>query len=562
MELDCEDRRDGSENDDDSASLEPVLAKRTIYSDQGDPEVDSLYNRYKRGKLVVQSDFQRRFVWDRAKSSRLMESALLDVPLPVIYLSQENDGKEYVIDGQQRLTAFFSFIDGAFPDGKPFLLTNLRVFTELIGKSYVELAEGLQDKIRFCKIRAITFRKESQPDLKFEIFERLNTGAVPLNDQELRNCIYRGPYNDLLKELSRDEDFRSLLGFQTPDKRMKDVEYVLRFAAFFHATYLKYKPSIARFLNEDMRTNQFMSADSASKLRQAFKNAVSLTKSAFGDHAFKRFFAGTEDNRNGYWEPHRFNVSLYDVLMYTFAREDKNRVMQNLDSIREALIHLMTRDQQFIDAIELGTSGSQSVTRRFDIWRQYLQQIIGVGQKEPRCFSLFIKKQLFEENNVCALCGQSIHDIDDAEIDHDIQFWRGGKTVPENARLTHRFCNRARSRLDTGSEAAIVNRSQRHRNSVNVTPRETYRPLILKALILLGGAAKQSEVLAVIENEMSGRLTADDLSLHSDGYQIKWKCLAAFERLQMVQDGLLRNDSAWGTWELTAQGEQLATGLD
>jgi len=110
----------------------------------------------------------------------------------VIYLSEEKDGKEYVIDGQQRLTAFFSFIDGQFPDGSDFKLTGLKVFTELNRKMFKEIDEELQDKIRYCKMHTITFKRESEADLKFEIFERLNTGAVSLNDQELRNCIYRG----------------------------------------------------------------------------------------------------------------------------------------------------------------------------------------------------------------------------------------------------------------------------------------------------------------------------------------------------------------------------------
>ena len=95
-------------------------ANRSVYTEQGDPEVESLYGKYKRGKLIVQPDFQRYFVWDTEKSSRLMESVLLDIPLPVIYLSEEKDSREYVIDGQQRLTAFFSFVDGKFPNGKEF----------------------------------------------------------------------------------------------------------------------------------------------------------------------------------------------------------------------------------------------------------------------------------------------------------------------------------------------------------------------------------------------------------------------------------------------------------
>jgi len=321
----------------------------------------------------------------------------LDIPLPVIYLSEEKDGKEYVIDGQQRLTAFFSFIDGQFPDGRDFKLTGLKVFTELNRKSFKEIDEELQDKIRYCKIRTITFRRESGADLKFEIFERLNTGAVSLNDQELRNCIYRGPYNELLKELSKDTDFMYLLGLKKPDKRMKDIELVLRFAAFYHFTYLNYKPPMRKFLNNDMEKYQYISEVEAIELKNAFKNAVTIIKSLLDNHAFKRFYKGDEKNPNGYWEPKKFNASLYDILMYSFAKEDKNKVYQNLDSIREALIYLMTNDQDFIDAIELSTSSVQAVTKRFDKWRLTLQDIIGIAKKETSLFLPKIKARVIRQ---------------------------------------------------------------------------------------------------------------------------------------------------------------------
>lgn len=97
-----------------------------IYTEKGDPEIDGLFNKWKRGKLDIQPEFQRYFVWDKAKSSRLIESALLGIPLPVIYLSEEQNGKVYVIDGQQRLTSFFSYIDGKFPDDSDFKLTGLK----------------------------------------------------------------------------------------------------------------------------------------------------------------------------------------------------------------------------------------------------------------------------------------------------------------------------------------------------------------------------------------------------------------------------------------------------
>lgn len=104
--------------------------RNKIFTDQGDPEIDSLYNKWKKGRLVIQPDFQRQFVWDAGKSSRLIESSLLGIPLPMVYISQEKDNREYVIDGQQRLTSFFSFIDGVFPGGADFRLSSLKVFPE------------------------------------------------------------------------------------------------------------------------------------------------------------------------------------------------------------------------------------------------------------------------------------------------------------------------------------------------------------------------------------------------------------------------------------------------
>jgi hypothetical protein len=429
-------------------SVEVPLGQRKVFTDQGDPEVESLHGKYKRGRLVVQPDFQRHFVWDLTKSSRLIESALLDIPLPVVYLAEGADEKEYVIDGQQRLTAFFSFIDGKFPDGRDFALKGLRVFKDLDKTFFRDLDDSLQSKIRYCKIRTITFRRESDANLRFEVFERLNSGAVALNDQELRNCIYRGPYNELLKELAKDAGFRDLLGLKESDRRMKDVELVLRFAAFHHATYLKYRSPMRSFLNQNMEERQNLGPAQAADLTEAFKKTVGLIESLLGERAFKRFYRGDAKNPNGRWEPKQFNASLFDILMYSFALADKNLVYRNLDAIRESFINLMTTDQDFIDAIELSTSSAQAVTKRFDKWRMVLQEVIGGGPKEPRLFSSALKEALFTANPTCTICNQRIQAVDDAALDHIEQYWLGGRTIPENARLTHRYCNMARSRKD------------------------------------------------------------------------------------------------------------------
>lgn len=437
------------ETSEDEAEVPDVSGtKRSIYTESADPEIESLHNKSKRGKLIVQPDFQRYFVWDPKKASRLIESALLGIPIPIVYISEEADNKEYVIDGQQRLTSFFSFIDGKFPDHAEFKLSGLKVFSELNGKRYSELSETHQDTIRYCKLRTVTFKKESDSNLKFEIFERLNTGSVSLNDQELRNCIYRGEFNNLIKELSEYPDFRRLLGLTGPDKRMKDVEFVLRWSAFYRATYLHYKSPIRSFLNLEAEARRNISRKEADELSSAFKNACQVIQSMFAENAFKRFYKGSAKNPSGYWEPKKFNASLYDILMYSFAREDKHILYQNMDSIREALIVLMTENQDFIDSIELSTSSVAAVTKRFDLWRAALEKVIGVRNKEARCFSRQLKEQLYKSDPTCTICGQRINDVDDAAVDHIQQYWTGGGTIPENARLAHHYCNCARPRHD------------------------------------------------------------------------------------------------------------------
>ncbi len=402
--------------------------------------------RFEAGDLVLDPLFQRRKVWEDARSSRLIESVILEVPLPIFYLAEGRDGKEEVIDGQQRLSAFFRFLHNAYP------LTGLKALRHLNGKYFKDLDKPTQRLVRDSSIRTILFRKESDEELRFEIFERLNTGAVPLNRQELRNCVYRGPYNQLLVELAGDPDYMWLMGLKGAEKRMRDVEYVLRFAAFYHATYLKYKPPMAHFLDEDMRKFQHASGQEQEELRVAFKTAVTLVRSLLGQNAFRRFYRGTDKTPDGRWEAKKFNASLYDILMWSFAGKDKNQVMANLDAIREALIALMTEDQSFIEAIELSTSAVRMVQTRFDTWRQALDAILATSAKQPRTFSRALKQELYDANPTCALCQQFIADLDDAAVDHVEQYWLGGKTIPENARLAHRYCNWSRPRKEAATQ--------------------------------------------------------------------------------------------------------------
>ena len=187
----------------------------------------------------------------------MVESILLNVPFPSIYTSQEEDSSEIVIDGQQRLISLFSFMDEKFPnDQNKFKLHGLQVLKELNNKSFKELDRNLQKAFEKYGIQTIVITKDSDIDVKFEIFERLNTGSVKLNDQELRNCIYRGKYNDFIKELSNVEDFQFVLNSPLLSERMLDCELISRFFAFLNNTYLNYKPPMKQFLNNEIRLNR------------------------------------------------------------------------------------------------------------------------------------------------------------------------------------------------------------------------------------------------------------------------------------------------------------------
>ena len=190
------------------------------------------------------------------------------------------------------------------------------------------------------------------------------------------------------------------------------------------------------------------------KYSKVFRHSVNLVKTVFGDNAF---FAHTISNNKklSLFKP-TFNKGLIDVLMYGFTQYDQNQVMPYKDSLKEELIWLETTNKEFIDSISgTGTDNRKKVFVKFHIWLNSLKEIIGYPKKEPRCFSWEIKNELFKNNSVCTICTQKIESVDDAEIDHIKFYWKGGKTIPQNARLVHRFCNR--SRKDNNIEESSVN---------------------------------------------------------------------------------------------------------
>jgi len=274
---------------DNSLDKEHVLSHltRNIRTQASDPTIKNLCERIDKGRLKPQAEFQRKYVWknDIKLKSRLIESVFLDVPIPTIYTAEEEDGSEVVIDGQQRLLTFHSFLQNDFR------LKSLIVCEELNHKNYKALSdidEALQEKIDNYPLRIIKILKDSDPSVRFDIFERLNRGSVKLNDQELRNCIYRGSFNDFLKNIAKDKYLQILLGSKD-HPRMQDVEFALRFFALYELTYLKYKPPIKTFFNSFMERFRNIDNDKIEEFRKVFKQSAYLVKIVFGEQAFNLY---------------------------------------------------------------------------------------------------------------------------------------------------------------------------------------------------------------------------------------------------------------------------------
>lgn len=424
---------------------EPTLSlkpgERRVYADKKDLPIRLLYDLWKDGDLDLQPRFQRRPVWKDKTGSLLIESIWLEIPIPMIYLSEEKDGKWIVIDGQQRLTWLFRFLDNKFS------LRGLKILKEYNRKKFKDLPKVMQRRLKKSSLRVIELGMNSHPDVKFEIFERINTGAVPLNAQEIRNCIYRGPFNDLIEELASKKDFLGLLGLDEVHDRRWDCEMALRFFAFYHTNYEQYRGNMRRFLSSEMEQWRHVNNDETNKLRKVFRKSVQLAKTVFGDLAFRRFSNGSASDPNGQWEQ-KVNKALFDIVMYGFTLYEKRDVVPRSDAIREELLWLMTQDEEFYWSIAKSTDNPKNVKIHFRKWLDNLNTLLGIPSKEPRSFSSSLKKSLWEQKPTCRRCGQEIMLVDDAVIDHVKHYWRGGKTIPGNARLLHRFCNAQRGGRD------------------------------------------------------------------------------------------------------------------
>ena len=217
------------ETDSSEAEIDPdatPLKAKKVTTQPYDLIVQTLIDQIQAERINLRPTFQRGYVWPKDRASKLIESIILNVPIPPCYLSQAPDFKLDVIDGQQRLTSILKYINNEYA------LSGLNVFHQYNGLRFFQLPATTQRQIESHTIRCVVITNESDDEIKFDVFERLNTNNIPLNAQELRNCIYRGPLNDLLKELASEEKWLQILKRKSPDKRMKGEETILRFFVF------------------------------------------------------------------------------------------------------------------------------------------------------------------------------------------------------------------------------------------------------------------------------------------------------------------------------------------
>jgi hypothetical protein len=409
---------------------------RNIDASQERYSVRKLTERFFNNQLILEPDFQREYVWDSIRASRYIESLLLRLPTPPIFISNEKDGTSIVIDGHQRLETLFRFMQpllggpaehsGAtkIPWGNlpPLTLKQLSVLSELNGKGVDALEADDREKLWDTFLSVIEIPVTAHPDMKYELFARLNQGSMSLNAQELRNCLYRGPYNNLIASLSENQNFLDLWNLDSPNKRMHCRELVLRFFAFLHR-FDKYRSPLRSFLNEEMRDNiEDYNAEQAKRYRNEFENALVWTKRIFAGEAFRQFRIGDENRPNGRWTPRRYDT-IYEVEMVGFAiygsaLNDYWKTANSSDrellcfGIRKKLIDIMTLSL-FVASINQGTGHPDAVHNRFVPWQQTLNLIVGnIGATIDEAKK--IQSEL-NEKDICPTCSNPIT-ADDAAL--------------------------------------------------------------------------------------------------------------------------------------------------
>jgi hypothetical protein len=329
-----------------------------ISSYGADYTVEVLVNRV-RAETFFAPPFQRSYVWAQKQSSRFIESILLGLPIPSLFLFKQKDGKHLIVDGQQRLKTLRFFCDGIFLEGpnkdKAFRLVDVQPAWD--GKVFSELSETDQLRLKDTVIHTIVFQQdkpEQNDDSVYEVFERLNTGGLKLSAQEIRVCVSYGDFAKLLRTLNEDENWRSIYG--DPSPRLKDQEFIIRFLAL-HLNLAGYYRPMKVFMNKFMEENRKPPKEWLDKVEMLFRTTAEEAVRLLGNRPFR--------------PEKQLNAAVFDSVMNAIAvnlADNKHPDPAEFKQRYQALLE----NTDYKDAYLTSTSDEKNVKSRFAIAQRFL----------------------------------------------------------------------------------------------------------------------------------------------------------------------------------------------
>lgn len=331
----------------------------------------SLIDQLENDEIDLQPDFQRvTDVWDNVKKSRLIESILLGLPLPSFYFSEDPVSQKLsIIDGLQRICAIRDFV---LEKENPLKLEGLQFLKNFDGFTFSQLARPEVKRIKSLKITMNTLRKGTPLDVKYIIFQRVNTAGVPLTPQEMRHALNQGPAAIFIKELADMESFKKATNYSVESKRMQDRDFVNRFIAFFIG-YQDYMGDLDMFLNDKMGELNKMTSEQRDDIRVSFDKAMKCCYEIFKKDTFRKRYK-QEDRRKP------ISKSVYDTLSVNIAwlsDEERKLLLKNTEAFKAGMIRLFN-DERFNFSISTGTGQKYNVDLRFTMVKSLIKEIISL----------------------------------------------------------------------------------------------------------------------------------------------------------------------------------------
>ena len=319
--------------------------------------VDLLISRISHGEIDLAPDFQRLAgIWDNTRKSRLIESLLLRIPIPVFYVAADENDTWSVVDGVQRISTIYDYVTDQFR------LSHLEYLQKLEGATYSGLPRQMQRRIDETQFVVNVIEPGTPEEVMFNIFRRINTGGKPLNGQEIRHALHPGPVRAYLKELAETEEFLTATNGAISNKRMGDRECVLRFLAFHIDPWEQYRASdLDTHLGNAMKTINSMDADRRAELEKDFRKAMQAAFDVFEDEAFRKLYASGQ-------RKNPVNRALFEAWGVGLARrtpEQLGALVNNGQLVINRFISTMNEDSGFDEAISYATGDPVRVRKRF-----------------------------------------------------------------------------------------------------------------------------------------------------------------------------------------------------